>query len=258
MLTTTRADHGESKDGKFACYVRVSNDDQDVANQEHGITAWLNGGKQDVQWFREEGVSSGEDWHNRTVLQDCLKHCRKTGATMVIYSLSRMSRKQWEALRFFEQEVSSGKIKLVVVDDPTLDETTVGFKAMFAQHERQQIRSRTKLALDRIKNEIADKGSYVTKEGRTITSLGVHDGLAEAGQKGADVSKARADARAKDIWPIMSSLLEQGVSYRGIARELNRMKVAPPSRRRNPDIARPTEWHASSVRNYALRMKGTK
>ena len=79
MLTTTRDDHGESKTGKYACYVRVSTDEQDVANQEHGITAWLNGGKQDVQWFREEGVSSGEDWHNRTVLQDCLKHCRKTG-----------------------------------------------------------------------------------------------------------------------------------------------------------------------------------
>lgn len=255
MLINTRKDHGEEHEGSFACFVRVSTDDQDVANQEFGIKAYLNGGKHKVKWFREEGVSSGEDWHNREVLQDCLTYCRKNKATLVIYSISRLARKDWETLRFFDQEVSTGNIKLVVVDDPTLDEKTIGFKAMFAKQERDQIRIRTKLALSRIKAEIEEKGHYVTKDGRHITKLGVHDKLQEAGQKGVETAKAKADERAEEVWPIIENLLQRGVGYRGIARELNRMKIPTPTKRRNPDISKPTEWYASSVRNYALRMQ---
>jgi DNA invertase Pin-like site-specific DNA recombinase len=205
-------------DGKYAAYVRVSTDAQDVANQEHGIKAYLNGGDFNVKWYREEGVSSGEDWHNRKELHRCLDYCRKKGATLVIYSISRMSRRDWETLRFFEQEILPGKIKLVVVDDPTLDETTIGFKAMFAQHERTQIKQRTKLALGRIKSEIAEKGSYTSKAGNVITKLGVHENLEVAGMKGVASSIAKADARASDVWPIIQNLLTQGASLRSIER----------------------------------------
>ena len=258
MLTNLRPDHGQEHTGKIAAFVRVSTDKQDVANQEFGILTYLNGGKHKVKWFREEGVSSGEDWHNRKVLQDCLTYCRKQGATLVIYSISRLARRDWETLRFFDQEVSTGNIKLVVVDDPTLDERSIGFKAMFAKQERDQIRTRTKLALTRIKAEIAEKGSYTSKSGRSITKLGVHDKLGEAGQKGVEASKEKADERAEEVWPIMENLLNRGVGYRGIARELNRMKIPTPAKRRNPDISKPTEWYASSVRNYVLRVKGEK
>jgi len=256
MLTVTREDHGTEHSGKFAAYVRVSTDDQDVANQEHSIKAYLNGGDHDVKWFREEGVSSGEDWHNRVELHRCLDYCRKQGAVLIIYSISRMSRRQWETLRFFEQEVATGNIKLVVVDDPTLDETTISFKAMFAQHERTQIKQRTKLALDRIKSEIAEKGEYTSKAGNVIKKLGVHDKLDEAGVKGNQRNIELADKRAGDVWPIIDNLLQRGLSYRAIARELNRMQVPTPAKRRNPDTSKRTEWYASSVRNYVLRMGG--
>jgi len=260
MLTNLRPDHGQEHTGKIAAFVRVSTDKQDVVNQEFGIQAYLNGGKHKVKWFREEGVSSGEDWHNRKVLHDCLTYCRKQDATLVIYSISRLARKDWETLRFFDQEVKTGNIKLVVVDDPTLDETTIGFKALFAKQERDQIRIRTKLALDRIKGEIKEKGSYTSKSGNVITKLGAHAKLAEASQKGAEKAKEKAVNRAEEVWPIMENLLHRGIGYRGIARELNRMKIATPAKRRNPDISRQTEWYASSVRNYVLRMqkKGAK
>ena len=256
MLTVTREDHGTEHSGKFAAYVRVSTDDQDVANQEHSIKAYLKCGDHNVKWFREEGVSSGEDWHNRVELHDCLDYCRKQNATMVIYSISRMSRRQWETLRFLEQEVATGKIKLVVVDDPTLDETTIGFKAAFAQHERTQIKQRTKLALSRIKAEIDEKGEYTTKEGRVITKLGIHENLEVAGIKGNKVNTERADKRAADIWPIIEGMLDKGLSYRAIARELTKMGIATPAKRRNPDTSKRCEWYASSVRNYVLRMGG--
>ena len=254
MLTETRPDHGVPHEGSYAAFVRVSTDAQDVANQEHGIKAVLNGGDHKVKWFREEGVSSGMDWHRREVLHKCLDHCRKTGATMLIYTLDRMSRRLWETLRFLEQEIDNGKIKLVVVDDPHMDETTITLRAAVAQIERKRIKTRTKQALGRIKDEIAEKGQYTTREGRVITKLGDHGKIAEAGIKGNERNAELADGRAEQIWPIIKMFRDEGLSYRKIAERLTVMKQATPTSMRTPDISRQTKWHASSVRNYFLRM----
>ena len=66
-----------------------------------------------------------------------------------------------------------------------------------AEMERTQIKARTKMALNRIKSEIAEKGSYVAKSGRTITKLGVHDKLPDAGKAGNEANRAAAKQRAK-------------------------------------------------------------
>ena len=71
-----RKEHGKEKSGKFAAYLRVSTDKQDVANQEYRIKEYLNGGEHDVKWFKDEGVSSGMDWDKRKALQLCLDYCR--------------------------------------------------------------------------------------------------------------------------------------------------------------------------------------
>lgn len=255
MLINTRNDHGAEHGGNYAAYMRVSTDGQDVATQEHGIKAYLNGGSHNLKWFKEEGVSSGTDWHQRHELHACLDHCRKTDATMVIYSVSRMSRRTWETLRFLEQEVKTGHIKLVVVDNPNLDHNTIGLLSAVAEMERTQIKARTKMALDRIKSEIAEKGSYVAKSGRTITKLGVHDRLADAGKAGNEANRAAGACRANGVYPIMDSLREKGLSYREIARELDKMGVPSPRRQQNPDLAKKTGWHPTSVRNYFLRGK---
>jgi len=255
MLINTRDDHGAEHGGNYAAYMRVSTDGQDVATQEHGIKAYLNGGSHNLKWFKEEGVSSGTDWHQRHELHACLDHCRKTDATMVIYSVSRMSRRTWETLRFLEQEVKTGHIKLVVVDNPNLDHNTIGLLSAVAEMERTQIKARTKMALDRIKSEIAEKGSYVAKSGRTITRLGGHDRLADAGKAGNEANRAAGAARANGVYPIMDSLREKGLSYREIARELDKMGVPSPRRQQNPDLAKKTGWHQTSVRNYFLRGK---
>ncbi len=255
MIPLQRPDHGQDHTGNFAAYLRVSTDKQDVKTQEHGIKSFLNGGDYKLKWFKEQGVSAGTDWHQRAELHKCLDYCRKNNATLIIYSVSRVSRRIWETLRFFEQEIVPGKIKLIVVDDPTLDHKTIAFKAMFAEYEREQIRSRTKTALGRIQKEIKEKGSYVTKSGRTITKLGVHDKLAEASKAG---NKANADSaveRTEEIRPILEGLRDRGLSLRGIARQLNIMQVPTPTKRRNPDLSKRTEWHASSVRNYLKRIE---
>ena len=106
-------------------------------------------------------------------LQECIQYCDKHGATMIVYSLSRLARKDWEVLRFLDKSVSNGNIKFVVLDEPSLDETSLKFRIMFADQERTVIKKRTKMALDRIQAELLETGSYVTKSGRTINKLGI-------------------------------------------------------------------------------------
>ena len=258
MLINTREDHGAEHAGNYAAYMRVSTDKQEVATQEHSIKAFLNGGDHKLKWFKEEGVSSGTDWAKRHELHECLDYCRRTDATMVIYSVSRLSRRTWETLRFLEQEVKTGQIKLVVVDNPNLDHNTIGLLSAVAEMERTQIKARTKMALNRIKSEIKEKGSYVSKAGRTITKLGVHSKLGEAGKAGNEVAALKGMERAKDIWPLIDSLRQQGLSYSACARQLDKMGVPSPRRQQNPDLAKKTEWRKSSVRNYYLRGQGEK
>ena len=254
-LVQTRPDHGVQHTGKYACYVRVSTDKQDVKNQMHGIKAYLNGGDHTVKWFKEEGVSAASDWHSRKELHKCFDYCRKTGATMVLYSLSRMSRRTWETMRFFDEEVKTGKIKLVVVGNPTLDHKTIGLLAGVYDMERQMIRDRTQASMNRIKAEIKENGSYTSKSGRVITKMG-HPSVAQAAVNGRAKQAQLADERASDVWPLIKNMLDQGHSLRAIARQLNQMEVPTPTKRRNPDLSKNTEWYASSVNNYIKRMRG--
>ena len=121
--------------------------------------------------------------------------------------------------------------------------------------ERTQIKARTKMALDRIKSEIAEKGSYVAKSGRTITKLGVHDRLAGAGKAGNEANRAAGAERANGVYPIIENLRAQGLSYKACAVQLDKMGVPSPRRQQNPDLAKKTEWCQASVRSYFLRGK---
>ena len=102
-----------------------------------------------------------------------------------------------ETLRFLEQEVSTGRIKLVVVDNPNLDYNTIGLLSAVAEMERTQIRDRTKASLNRIKAEIAEKGSYTTRGGKTIKKLSNPVAAAEAAKKGRAHQIKLADERAE-------------------------------------------------------------
>ena len=263
-----RKDHGMTHRGKYACLVRVSTDKQDVENQIHAIKQYLNGGNHETKWFKEEGVSGALPFARRPVLLEALDYCKKEKATLIVYSLSRFSRKMWETTRFFEEEVHKKKLKFIVVDNPMLDHKTIGFHAQINYIERENIRERTKASFSRIKAEIAEKGYYKSKSGNIVKKLGIHDKLQEAGQKGADKVKQNADDFARDNLPLVLSLLNEDnpkkkplrrksytssgnktrrVSYRDVARILNKRGIS---------TFKGAEWHASTVSNLIKR--GTK
>lgn len=251
-LIQTRPDHGAMHTGKFAAYVRVSTDKQDNENQRAAIKAYLNGGDFTVEWFEDE-CSAGTPWHNRKGLQDCINYARKSGATMVVYSVSRLSRKTWEGLRFLDQQVSTGKVQFVAVDNPLLDHKTVGLLAAVADMERTDIKARTKMSLARIQAEIAEKGSYVTKAGRTISKLGATD-TTQASLAGNAANAKKALIYATQLENLFIAFVKQDMSYREMASELNKIGILTPRKAADPDMLENPIWHASSTRNYVKRL----
>jgi len=238
---------GEEHDGTYFAYVRVSTDDQDVRRQEMEILKFLNGGNHSIVWFKEEGVSGKVDPEHRPKLSECIETAKSMKGTIIVADLDRFSRTTWHTLKFFETILKKNAVKLVVCNDPTISENKQNFymKAMFADFERDKISERTKSGLERIKNELREKGSITTSKGKRITKLGIHDEMDKARASASVAVKTIADNFATKIAPTVNKRLKSGDSYREIAQELNDLSVP---------TARGGKWHASSIRNIAIRL----
>ena len=239
---------GQEHTGTYFAYVRVSTDDQDVARQEMEIKKWLNGGNHSVVWFKEEGISGKIAPEHRPKLNECIETAKAMNGTIIVADLDRFSRTTWHTLKFFETILKKNAVKLVVCNDPTISENKQNFymKAMFADFERDKISERTKSGLERIKNELREKGSITSSKGKRITKLGIHDEMDKARASASTAVKTIADNFASNIAPTVSALSRGGESYREIAQKLNDLGVP---------TARGGNWHASSVRNIAKRLE---
>ena len=239
---------GQEHTGTYFAYVRVSTDDQDVARQEMEIKKWLNGGDHSVVWFKEEGISGKIAPEHRPKLNECIETAKAMNGTIIVADLDRFSRTTWHTLKFFETILKKNAVKLVVCNDPTISENKQNFymKAMFADFERDKISERTKSGLERIKNELREKGSITSSKGKRITKLGIHDEMDKARASASTAVKTIADNFATKIAPTVSALSRGGESYREIAQKLNDLGVP---------TARGGNWHASSVRNIAKRLE---
>jgi DNA invertase Pin-like site-specific DNA recombinase len=117
-------------------------------------------------------------------------------------------------------------------------------KAMFADFERDKISERTKSGLEKIKNELREKGSVTSNKGKRITKLGIHDEMDKARASASTAVKTIADNFAQKIGPTIKELKLGGLNYRLVAMHLNKLEVP---------TARGGKWHASSVRNVLWR-----
>lgn len=79
----------------------------------------------------------------RPKLAEALDLCKRTGATLLIARLDRLSRN----VVFLFQLKDSG-VDIKAADLPDLNTLTLGMLAVMAQHERERIAERTKAALD--------------------------------------------------------------------------------------------------------------
>lgn len=133
-------------DGKFIAYYRVSTQQQGDSRlgleaQQKTVADYLNGGSWElVAEFTE--VESGKSHKNRPQLMAALQACKKHKATLIIATLSRISRNA-----AFLLTLRDSGVDVRACDMPTAGTLEFGIRAVIAQHEREEISKRTKAAL---------------------------------------------------------------------------------------------------------------
>lgn len=220
--------------GRFISYLRVSTDKQGLAGlgmdaQREAIESYLNG-THGVVLEEYVEVESGKK-KDRPKLIEALKHCKLTGAVLVIAKLDRLSRNAHFLLTLQEEGV-----KFVAADMPEANNLTVGIMAMVAQQEREAISKRTKEALQQAK----------VRGTRLGNPNGAKHLRGRGNSEAVESVRNQADKFAESLRDTLNGLIEADItSARGIAQALNQRGIL---------TARNKQWHQSTVSNLLKRL----
>jgi DNA invertase Pin-like site-specific DNA recombinase len=209
---------------KFVTYYRVSTDKQGssglgIEAQREAVARHL-GSSTPVAEFLE--VESGKGSANRPQLTAALDLCKRKKATLVIAKLDRLSRD----VHFISGLMKVG-VEFVACDNPHANKMTIQLLAVFAEHEREQISSRTKAALQAAKARGTVLGNPQWQE-----------------------SIVRARAAKNPVRPaivvleMMKMLRNEGQTLRAIADKMNGLGLRTP---------KGSVWYGCTVNN-ALRI----
>ena len=169
-------------------------------------------------------IESGKK-NKRPQLLTALVECRKKKATLIIAKLDRLGRNV-----AFIANLMEGRVQFKAVDNPHADELMIHLLAAFAQHERKQISTPTKDALQ----AAIRRGVRLGKYGKEVLS---------------QQNSEAADEFAERMRPIIAEVEQQGMTtIRAICEELNWREI--PTFRNQGEI-----WHIPTVHRLVKRMR---
>jgi len=199
----------------YVAYYRVSTDKQGIKGlgmdaQREAVARFMAGKGDLAAQFIE--VESGRK-ENRPQLRAALAECRKRRAILIIAKLDRLARNV-----HFISGLMNSDVGFVAVDNPHANRLMLHVMAAFAEHERELISLRTKLALAAAKKR------------------GVKLGNPRAAEAAAVARAAKnIQAPAPEVLKLMTEWKGQG---RGL-REITRLNIRTPQG---------NQWYASTVR----------
>lgn len=219
------------KSQKFILYRRVSSSQQGnsglgLEGQATEIQAFLDGYRGTYEVVEDlVEVQSGKDHLNRPVLQEAMKIATRTGATILVSRLCRLSRD----LEFIAGLMKNSKVSFRIATNPHADEFTIGIYAVMGLQERKLIGLRTKAALAAAKArgiKLGTTGSQNIKKANAAKVLA-------------------ANSFANKIRPVVLPLRDAGKTYQQIADALNHMGAETPQGKK---------FYPASVQRYLKRM----
>lgn len=196
----------------FISYYRVSTKKQGdstlgLSAQKRAVQDFITGDRRRELIAEYTEVESGKK-DARPQLQKAIDHAKKAKATLLIASLSRLSRNV-----SFIFTLRDTKVDFKALDLPDANTLTVGIFATIAQHERETTSQRTKAALAVLKA----KG----------IPLGSPENMTHKAQKlGGKVSRenAKTDKNNLQALELINDKLKAGWTYQEIADRLNKLE----------------------------------
>jgi len=187
---------------RYVAYFRVSTEKQGrsglgLAAQRSVVEKFLGTEDEVVAEFVE--VQSGRD-DAREELWKAITCAKKQGAKLLIAKLDRFSRRVSFIASIMEQGIG-----LVVAEMPNATDFQLHIFAALAQEERRLISERTRNALAEAKK----RGVVLGSHGKVL----------------AERNRREADRRAEELRPVISPMMEAGMSLTEIARRLNQRGI---------------------------------
>jgi DNA invertase Pin-like site-specific DNA recombinase len=220
---------------KFIAYYRVSTGKQERSGlgleaQQRDAAAFVRqrGGELLAEY---QDVESGKH-DDRPQLERAMRHCRVTGAELLIAKLDRLSRNS----TFIGQLMQAGIVRFRAADMPDAGELETKVLALFAESERKAIGTRTKAAL-------ASAKARGVKLGNPQNLRNQQQGSIRGNQRKAVL----ADSKAADaVYFIRETQAEGITSLRGIAARLNERGIR---------TVRGSDWTATQVSRVLARIE---
>ena len=171
---------------------------------------------------------------NRPELRKAIAHAKRSGATLVVAKLDRLTR----SVAVLSMLQTSG-VDFVACDNPYANRITIQILAAVAEDEVRRISERTKAALAAYKCRGGRLGASRTQS-RNLTTEARERGARNAGR----IVKTKADEAYADIADNVRNLRAGGKTLQQIAEELN--QNGHTTRRGKP-------WNPMQVRRVLLR-----
>jgi DNA invertase Pin-like site-specific DNA recombinase len=201
--------------GKFVSYLRVSTKRQGRSGlgleaQRATVVAHLSQAHQLVAEVVEHESGRRSD---RPELDRALVLCRAHKATLIVAKLDRLARNA-----SFLLSLRDSGVEFVSCDVPSMNRMVVGIMACVAEEEARLASERTKAALAAAKRRGVQLGNP-----QNLTRTAMAKGRPLAWQ----ATKAKADARARELAPVLVEIQGNGdSSLRAIAAQLNARGIA--------------------------------
>ena len=214
---------------RFVAYHRVSTKGQGESGlgleaQEKAVADHVEReGGTVLRAYRE--VESGKN-DDRPELARAVLHAKRSGATLLVAKLDRLSRN----VRFLA-ELMESKAKFCCCDMPDATDLTIHIYAAMAQWERERISERTRegLAAAKAKGKLlgSARPDHWTPERHARRLAGLRDGRA----KGLAVRQANAEKMHRELCPVVIAYRTEGMTLAAIAARLNDEGWLTPRRR---------------------------
>jgi DNA invertase Pin-like site-specific DNA recombinase len=160
-----------------------------------------------IREFTENESGKNDD---RPLLEQAILEAKKLNATLIIAKLDRLSR-EVAFLFQLKKRVEKNNISWLCLDIPEMNTLNIGIWGTMAQHEREQISKRTKLALQALKARGIKLGNL-----NNLTTIGRELGVAAIKHKAAANENNRRAAELTRLYR------EQGLTWMAIAEKLNK------------------------------------
>ncbi len=228
----------EATPSKFIAYYRVSTRRQGLSGlgleaQESTVKAYVANKQGDLLAAYTE-VESGRKT-KRPQLAAALRHCKATGATLIVAKLDRLARNTL----FLLQVMQSGA-EILACDCPRMNKLTLTVFAAVAEYEADRIR-------ERIKEALAEAKKRGVKLGGFRPEMQVHRDEWEARRKenSAAAHREKADEHALNVGAHIRQAQNAGQTLRQIVQTLND---------KNIQTANGGKWYATTVKNVIARL----